>query len=36
MDLVFIHAPAAAGKLTIARELQKLTGLRVFHNQLVD
>jgi chloramphenicol 3-O-phosphotransferase len=35
MDLVFIHGPAAVGKLTIARELQKLTGLRVFHNQLV-
>jgi chloramphenicol 3-O-phosphotransferase len=35
MDLVFIHGPAAAGKLTVARELQKITGLPVFHNQLV-
>jgi len=35
MDLIFIHGPAAAGKLTIARELQKITGLSVFHNQLV-
>lgn len=35
MDLVFIHGPAAAGKLTIARELQRITGLRLFHNQLV-
>jgi hypothetical protein len=35
MDLVFIHGPAASGKLTIARELQKLTGLPVFHNHLV-
>jgi chloramphenicol 3-O-phosphotransferase len=35
MDLIFIHGPAAAGKLTIARELHKTTGLPVFHNQLV-
>jgi chloramphenicol 3-O-phosphotransferase len=35
VDLVFIHGPAAAGKLTIARELTKLVGLPVFHNQLV-
>ena len=35
MDLIFIHGPAAAGKLTVARELQKITGLPVFHNQLV-
>ncbi len=35
MDLVFIHGPAAAGKLTVGRELQKITGLPVFHNQLV-
>jgi hypothetical protein len=35
MELVFIHGPAAAGKLTVARELRALTGLGVFHNQLV-
>lgn len=35
MDLIFIHGPAAAGKLTIARELQNISGLPVFHNQLV-
>jgi hypothetical protein len=35
MTLVFIHGPAAAGKLTIARELAKLTTLPVFHNHLV-
>jgi hypothetical protein len=35
MDLIFIHGPAAAGKLTVARELRKITGLPVFHNQLV-
>ena len=35
MQLIFIHGPAASGKLTIARELEKLTGLAVFHNHLV-
>src|SRR5437868_3748533 len=35
MKLIFIHGGAASGKLTIARELGKLTGLPVFHNHLV-
>ncbi|MDP3736466.1 MAG: shikimate kinase [Hyphomonadaceae bacterium] len=35
MKLVFIWGPAASGKLTVARELAKLTGLPVFHNHLV-
>ncbi len=35
MKLIFIHGPAASGKLTVARELSKLTGLAVFHNHLV-
>lgn len=35
MDLVFIHGPAAAGKLTVGRELAALTGLGLFHNHLV-
>lgn len=35
MDLVFIHGPAAAGKLTVARELAALTGISLFHNHLV-
>jgi hypothetical protein len=35
MRLIFIHGPAASGKLTIARALQKLTGIPVFHNHLV-
>jgi len=35
MQLVFLYGPAAAGKLTIARELVRLTGLRLFHNHLV-
>jgi len=35
MKLIFLHGPAAAGKLTIARVLQELTGFRLFHNHLV-
>jgi hypothetical protein len=35
MKLVFIHGPAASGKLTIARQLGTLTGFAVFHNHLV-
>lgn len=34
MDLIFLHGPIASGKLTIARELAQMTGLRVFHNHL--
>ena len=34
MDLVFIYGPAASGKLTVAKELTKLTGYKVFHNHL--
>src|SRR5476651_1724683 len=34
MKLVFLHGPPAAGKLTVARELAALTGLRLFHNHL--
>src|SRR6185295_14980570 len=35
MDLIFLHGPAAVGKLTVARELEQITGFRVFHNHLV-
>jgi hypothetical protein len=35
MKLVFIYGAPASGKLTVARELQRLTGLPVFHNHLV-
>ena len=35
MQLVFIYGPAAAGKLTVARELGGKTGFPVFHNHLV-
>jgi len=32
--LIFIYGPPAAGKLTVAKELSKLTGYNVLHNQL--
>lgn len=35
MLLVFIHGPAASGKLTVAEALRDQTGLRLFHNHLV-
>lgn len=34
MKLIFIYGPPAVGKLTVARALAKLTGYKVFHNQL--
>lgn len=34
MQLVFVHGPAACGKLTVAREIARLTGFRLFHNHL--
>ncbi len=33
--LVFIHGPAAAGKLTVAKQLSRFTGYALFHNHLV-
>ena len=35
MDLVFLHGPAASGKLTVARELGSRLNFGVFHNHLV-
>lgn len=35
MRLIFLYGPAAAGKLTVGRALQQLTGFRLFHNHLV-
>lgn len=35
MKLIFIHGPAAAGKLTVARALSRGTGFKLFHNHLV-
>jgi len=34
MKLVVISGPPASGKLTVARELEQLTGWRIFHNHL--
>jgi cytidylate kinase len=34
MTLAVLHGPPACGKLTIARELSRLTGFRLFHNHL--
>jgi len=35
MKLLFLHGPAASGKLTVARAVCDLTGFRLFHNHLV-
>ena len=34
VPLVVIYGPPASGKLTIARQLSRLTGLKLFHNHL--
>jgi len=34
MKLVCIYGPPAVGKLTVAKELAKLTGYKLFHNHL--
>lgn len=34
MKLIFFHGLPGVGKLTVARELEMLTGFRVFHNHL--
>lgn len=34
MKLVFVYGLPAAGKLTVSRELAKLTGYKLFHNHL--
>jgi len=35
MQLIFIYGLPATGKLTVAQELSKITGYRLFHNHLV-
>lgn len=35
MKLVILYGPPATGKLTVARELSKLTGYMLFHNHLI-
>lgn len=34
MKLIFIYGPPAVGKLTVATELAKLTGFKLFHNHV--
>jgi adenylate kinase len=34
MELIFLHGLPGVGKLTVARELAKLTEFRIFHNHL--
>ncbi|HVQ39465.1 MAG TPA: AAA family ATPase [Pyrinomonadaceae bacterium] len=34
MRLLFLHGAPAVGKLTVAREVARLTGWRLFHNHL--
>lgn len=34
MRLIILHGPPAAGKLTVANELGRRTGFKVFHNHL--
>jgi DNA polymerase III delta prime subunit len=34
MNLIFIYGPPGVGKLTVARELARSTGYKVFHNHL--
>ena len=34
MNLLFIYGPPAVGKLTVANEIAKRTGFKVFHNHL--
>jgi len=34
MKMVFIYGPPGVGKLTVAMELSKLTGYKVYHNHL--
>src|ERR1700709_612956 len=35
MKLLFLHGPAASGKLTVGKALHRRTGFRLFHNHLV-
>src|SRR3989344_1624499 len=36
MNLVFLYVPPAVGKLTVAYELEKLTGYKNFHNHVIS
>ena len=34
MNVIFLYGPPAAGKLTVAEKLSKLTGYKIYHNHL--
>jgi hypothetical protein len=34
MDLIYLHGPPAAGKYTIAKEIEEQIGCALFHNHL--
>ena len=34
MKLVVLFGPPAVGKMTVGRELERFTGLRLFHNHM--
>ncbi|MCK5449620.1 AAA family ATPase [Candidatus Pacearchaeota archaeon] len=34
MKLIFVYGPPASGKLTVSKELSKITGYKLFHNML--
>lgn len=34
MKLIFIYGQPAVGKLTVAKELEKITGYKILHNHL--
>lgn len=34
MNLIYIYGPPGVGKFTVSKELSRLTGYRLFHNQL--
>lgn len=35
MKFIMLYGPPASGKLTIAKELQSLSGYNLFHNHLL-
>ncbi len=34
MDLIYLYGPPGVGKYTVSKEIARLTGYRLFHNQL--